>query len=666
MWTTSAPLGDAAQYWDQLFQEWIVPAGRLAGPLLIIFAGLFIIASVATRAVPIGVRMWPRPSSWIFVTGVLVILAASAVPTVVMPMRNWPRTFGNWGLAGALALAGIVLVAFGMATRLRLRVDVRDAAGQPDLSAADYVLARLERLGADRPRGLHHPQQTDVMGLPDNAVETLPEGKVLSALFKLVYTIIPLMPWRATAAWLDEDRLSVTLSRNGRLINATVVSRSVLGLPASEKRKADAGATSSPVRAELLTGAAAFVLLELADKVTALKRGLCGASRWESLTLQVLATDPKPEPAPEADLRFLATAVDRDPFNGLAKFAYLVNRCGYTSVAAEQKQLATAMRDMHLRLMQGGEVEKGSEALEMRVLFAEGAAWLNAHLLESDESAFRAARTASKTLLQLCERHKNKKKIKGFVAEMGLSAGFLWQCVTVSAKPPRPSNPDIGGIATEWTDKHELSLQAHYDRACQRVAKDDPDLEGALRDLHLALALESLRRWAVEDPSLVVLRADDRFWRAAGQPRVKVFTDLGLVKPHVKKLAGAGIHTARQLGDRTESGADRIELGVYLGVAVQEVVRLHGLARMSTCAPGLAAHLEWVDLLVAVGVDSPDELQHQLGNDLAGLHQKLHDLAEKRGMQPPGPEELATWKSPPSVPTDNGHAELAGSVPAPD
>jgi hypothetical protein len=636
MVTTAAPLVDAVLYWNELFAQWIAPAGRLAGPFLIVFLALFIVASVGTRLVPAATRIWPVLPTCLFVGGLLLLLLASALPTLVMPLRRWQIGWGNWAFVASVAITGVVVLALGMATRLRIRVDVRDKSGQPDLSAADYVLARLERLGSDRPRGLQRPQQTDVMGLPENAVDTLPEGKVLSALFKLVYAIIPLMPWRATASWLDSDRLSITLARNGRLVNATVVSRLALGLPGA---KSDDEQSADPLRAKLLTGAAAFVLLELSQKAPALRNGLSGASRWDSLTLQVLATDPKPEPEPESDLRLLAQAVDRDPANSMAKFAFLTHRCRYSADADEQRRFANAMSGLVLRLAPSGTVQTGSEALEMRALFAEGAAWLNAHLLRDDGDALSKAAGATRMLLKRCDEHASG-KIQGFVAEVGPSAGLLWRCVVAADRAV--FDKDVDKIATRWAEKQELSLLAHYDRACERMAIEPADVAGALEDVHLAMALEPMRAWALQDPSLKELRKRDEFWATAGQPRVTGFTDLQSVKPHATKLEAAGIHTARQLGQRTASREDKVEFSVYLGVSFQEIVRLHRLARMA-CSTTYLIEQPWlVDLLITVGVDSCQELQHRLNTDETRLRRALRDAADRRGIttELPASEEM--------------------------
>lgn len=636
MVTTAAPLVDAVRYWNDLFAQWIAPAGRLVGPFLVVFLALFVVASVATRLVPATTRIRPSLPTCLFVGGLVLLLLASALPTMVMPLRQWQVGWGNWAFVASVAIIGVVVLAFGMATRLRIRVDVRDKSGQPDLSAADYVLARLERLGSDRPRGLQRPQQTDVMGLPDNAVDTLPEGKVLSALFKFVYAIIPLMPWRATASWLDSDRLSVTLARNGRLVNATVVSRPALGLPAA---KSGDDQSADPLRAKLLTGAAAFVLLELSQKAPVLKNGLSGASRWDSLTLQVLATDPKPEPEPESDLRLLAQAVDRDPANCMAKFAFLAHRCRYSADADEQRRFAKAMSDLVLRLAPGGTAQTGSEALEMRALFAEGAAWLNACLLRSDGDALSKAAGATRTLLERCDAHASG-NIEGFVAEIGPSAGLLWRCVVAADRGE--SNEDFDKMAKRWAEKQELSLLAHYDRACERMATEPADVAGALEDLHLAMALQPMRAWALQDPSLKELRKRDEFWATAGEPRVTAFTDLQPVKPHAAKLKAAGIHSARQLGERTASRQDKVEFGVYLGVSFQEITRLHRLARMA-CSTAYLIEQPWlVDLLITVGVDSSQELLHRLNTDENRLRQALRDAADRRGIttELPAREEM--------------------------
>jgi hypothetical protein len=659
MWTTAAPLEDAAGYWNTLFAQWIWPAGQLVGPLVITFFALCAVASIATRLVPVSVPTEPRLPARTAVAGLVLIAAASAAPALVMPLRSKEVSWASWSSVAVVAALGVGLLAYGMATRLRIRVDVRDAAGQPDVSAADYVLARLERLGADRPRGLQRPQHTDVMGLPDNALDTLPENKVLSALLKLVYAIVPLMPWRATVAWLDADRLSVTLWRNGRLVNATVVSRPALGLPAAQQGDQQA---ADSLRARLLTGVAAFVLLEVADKASVLRRGLCGASRWDALALQVLANDPKTQSEPDSDLRLLARAVDRDPGNHMAKYAFLVLRCRYSPDPGEQRSFAKAMSALVCRVspQRAAEeravlletcalvdeqeattldkpslpAEEGFEALEMRALHAEGAAWLNAHLLQPDPSALRSAARAARALLERCDRYASG-QIKGFVKEIGPTAGFLWQCVVGANRTLGEEKFDRQ--AQRWSEAQDMSLYAHYDRACARLVAEEPDLDGALEDLHLACAAPELQEWASQDPSLENLRKRGEFWAAIGRPRATAFTDLEPIKPHVPKLVAAGIHTAGQLRRHTASRHDKVELSVYLHVTVQEVTRLHRVAALVSRSDYLAARPWLVDLLISSGVDSRRELRRRLG-DANELREALQKLADDRGIDEKLPE----------------------------
>lgn len=96
-----------------------------------------------------------------------------------------PWSVWLWTLSVAFWVVGTVLVAEGRGQKLRLQINVRNAAGQTDTNGSDYVIARLQDLGSAQPRGVEIPEQTDVTALPEDALTSLPQGRIAIALFNV-------------------------------------------------------------------------------------------------------------------------------------------------------------------------------------------------------------------------------------------------------------------------------------------------------------------------------------------------------------------------------------------------------------------------------------------------------------------------------------------------
>jgi len=252
-----------------------------------------------------------------------------------------------WVVTAAVACLGLVLVAVGRGHALRLLVQVKKGKDD-DASGTAYVLARLQELGTSPPEGLKMPQQLDVDNLPTEALTSLPTGRLAAALASVLKVISPAIPWKAVVEGEENSsRVVVTLTRNGSVVRTALVDAdgflpkpgSSGGSAASPEHgdKGDEGAAKqgSADRGDLLTAAAAVVLTELARIHRQLEAGLCGASRWESVAAQVVATKP-PSTTGGSELRreLLAYAVQADPPNALAQLA-LASLLGEDASSAE-------------------------------------------------------------------------------------------------------------------------------------------------------------------------------------------------------------------------------------------------------------------------------------------------------------------------------------------
>jgi hypothetical protein len=599
--------------------------------------------------------------------------------------------WGLWILALVAAALGVYLVAAARGQDLRLQVAARTATGQADPDAADYVIGRLEALGSGRPRGLEIPQQTDVTALPDQALSALPQGRIAAALSKVLQAaIVPAVPWRATVSKLNDDTAAVTLTRNGRLADAVVISRPLLALPPIpvEGKGKERDDKIARAYAQLLTAAAAFILLRLSDRHHDLKKGLCGAHQWQSVAGHVLATEKPLAEDPGAQKALLAVAVDTDPNNALACVAHIHLLGRQADDWEGQQRFALAMQveyEQHFSKLSEQqppkEPKKGFEALQLRMLFSIAAAWLNCYLLleKKDEDVWGNARNAASVLVRRLDRLGKDPvasvlKLEDFVTEMRSVAGYL--CLGIhdeTGQGNRHKLPeDVLRLAEAWTSAEPpppLSLKAMYDRACWRAEKagaaNTQQLTKALDDLELAVGLEDLRLWARDDPAFEALRQDvdelpgctgddaasrknreqalavrRRYRRLVGDKAPSDLLDLLPFAELAPKLHALGIHDAKQLDKRTRTWLQRRRLARQVGIGTPVVERWRRLAKLAQIVGETPSDSKVISLLLAENVDSPDALRRRKA---AELHKQLRKAATSRDVIPPTKKTIEEW-----------------------
>ena len=617
---------------------------RLVLPFFAVLLVLLILARLATRLLPLDIRELQQDGArrLIWWLGLLLLVASALAVTVLAAGIAPGRPLLVWVEAGVVAGVGIGLVAVAAGMRLSLQVEASNATGQPDPAAVGYIVARLRALGTAPLRGLEVPMQTDVTQLPSDALTTLPEGRVAAALFRLLRVVLPTVPWHANVAVMDSARAAVRVTRNGRAAKAVIISRPALGLspaPGDGQQSEDA----SRARAELLTGAAAFILVTLSEGHPQLKEGLCKATQWNSLTLQVLATE-KPLADDEARARAaLARAVDVDPSNHSARIAYL-HHFGRQGSPDDRKRFAESMDEEYILAFPDGRVASGFEALQLRILFSRAAGWLNIHLLERDETAWRKALDAARQLITYLEERirldrPEDRWLKEFAASMQPAARYLWNGVvatTPSNIAERP-NPIIDQTP------EPLSLHARYERACWQAEAQDGNTEAALRDLELSVGLEELRTSARQDPSFALLRDDKRFKTLLYEPAPSDFLALAPFATHRDELAALGIAEPEQLHEHTASTLRRWRLARHLRVDAMVVEHWHGVAALAMLDQDLRS-VPLLDLLLTVQVDSPAAL-HAAADDerIEQFIERLHKEARDRVVVAPTRQSVEKW-----------------------
>lgn len=230
-------------------------------------------------------------------------------------------------LAVLSAAVGIWLAAWLLATRLRLDIVVKGADGTVSSTGVGTVVALLSELGAERARGIEVPRGADVTAL-EGAFSTLPDNAFLRTIKGLLVSVGGVTPWTATVEG-DAASRSVSIRRNGHTVDSAVIDvaaivPSVPGGPETQAATATTGAETSAAEPDAsLRLAAAFILLTLAKKHRAIGSGLAGATRWESVGLQYIASSDLSGASDSARRRaLLAAALNRDPANLSAQLAY--------------------------------------------------------------------------------------------------------------------------------------------------------------------------------------------------------------------------------------------------------------------------------------------------------------------------------------------------------
>ncbi|MFC6422546.1 hypothetical protein [Ornithinimicrobium tianjinense] len=134
----------------------------------------------------------------------VVALLGGVVALAVLDVRIGRPALLLVGVAAAVCAAA--LVALEMATRLRLSISVRDAEGGVRESELTHLVALLEEMGGDGPRGLEVPRGADVTALTDSVITTDPTGKVLKALWAAWKLLVGPIPWLVVVDQDDQDR----------------------------------------------------------------------------------------------------------------------------------------------------------------------------------------------------------------------------------------------------------------------------------------------------------------------------------------------------------------------------------------------------------------------------------------------------------------------------
>lgn len=290
----------------------------------------------------------------------VIALLATTLVTVALWLFWWNQAYPRLLLASSVAIAlTVVITAVSYGQNCRLQVQALSTTGQSEEQSTDFFLARIQTLGRERNQGMTASSASSAMtSLLSQDLSTIPAGPIMGTVARIVFALRPDMTWRAQLTRFDDSRVSMRLSRNGRLAATTIFSRADLGLAPVNAGSAGgdaaakkSGPTVDQAGAQLVTGAAAFVLLHLSTVYPEYRRGLCGATNWKSVTLEAIAQSEALSVGEDCP-SLLRIALDLDPGNGRARYGYISRRAGDLPEGASYDKIRIDMfRDLKRRAL---------------------------------------------------------------------------------------------------------------------------------------------------------------------------------------------------------------------------------------------------------------------------------------------------------------------------
>jgi tetratricopeptide (TPR) repeat protein len=634
----------ARDYWNQIVTNTLVPLGQFFLWLLAVFAGiylLYLLTRVAARWLP--VRAMPSLRRIIKVLAFIsFVLAAALVGCTVYAgisgHHSGPASGGWWLVlliaSGVLIMIGCLLSAWCLRSGTGVQFSVTNKSGSTDNAACAFLAGCLNSLGTAPPRGFELPEGTDVTSLT-SVLTLLPGGGMLSALTGFLLARVQVTPWNAIVTLIDDDQFLVTLHRNGRLVETVLADRESLFFSSTISGQGSASSSAFVQAIDqcgLLTIAAAIILVNMAkaDTHSPLKTGLNGATSWESVAGQVLATSEGFNGNVDLSKALLVRATDVDLTNLAARVAKVIvdgrraSDKGSREVFADQMSALADLPEL---------AQRGYEALRLRVLYSSAAGWSNVYLDdETSESLDKARDRAAKLIdflynMTTARRSDLRRTIKPLAVSVQTEAYILWTALAAFAKLRSeefslPASEAIRDAFCSWEPKGPQSSSINYAEACLEAAKED--YNKALEKLRKAVGVDDdLRMWARHDPSfskLSKIRAQ-KFLAIVGDRPPESFTQIGPLAKYTNQLSDIGVHDAGDLVFMTSDGTELKLFAQAVGVSQLVASRWRNIAGLANIPGG--PDLGQLNLLVEAGVDSVKALQAAVGKDIDQLVRDL-------------------------------------------
>ncbi|MBB4890390.1 hypothetical protein [Streptomyces netropsis] len=435
----------------------------------------------------------------------------------------------------ALTVIGVLLTAAALGQNLRLQVEVQQSDGSVNAASSDYLLARMKGLGTETRRSLRKststPGNSPLSQIPVEELSVLPAGKFVGPLIRLFFALRPDLTWRARVTLVDGNRVAISLSRNGQHAASAVFSRPDLRLPEDPDQER--------AKAQMLTGAAAFILVQLSAVHEELQDGLYGASQWKSVALQVIASSKsllaEDGTRNATKVGLLAKAVDEDPQNELALFEYLWAAYGLqlheeTDFGGFARAIYAQYDRSEVSKKKARDGDEGWMPLKIRILYSIVTQWLNGYgpvdAGDTDPDADRTekdkVRDYAAELDRLCDPSKvawKGKELQHQQAAMHPLARNLLDSLKALLDPLKEGQV----TAIHSHEGPPASPRLAYDHACTHMLiarrsglsaeARQQQMEYAIEDLRYAIVTEDDKKEALGDPCLTGLQSDPRFRR---------------------------------------------------------------------------------------------------------------------------------------------------------
>ncbi|MDT0214030.1 hypothetical protein Q9R29_09040 [Rothia sp. ARF10] len=598
--------------------RWLVQAGRV---LTVVTAGVALVVGGAPRS-----GRWPRLTSVPSWAGVAILagLGADQLWDVLDGESEW-RTPLWIALSLLTAAVGVWLAAWLLATRLRLDVVVKGEDGSLSTTGVGTVVALLSELGAERTRGIEVPRGADVTAL-EGAFSTLPDNVVLRTLKGLLVSLGGVTPWTATIEGSAASR-SVSIRRNGQAVDSAVIDVAALvpAVTSTAESDSNAGSTSPAAsQAEATDGdsstvepdaslrlAAAFILTTMSTKHSAIRRGLAGATRWESVGLQYIASADLTKPSDAARRRaVLAAALNRDPGNLSARLAY---RHALDRESTDRKTL-----ELYRDWLRTFAKEEGlTRGLRLRATYTRAVIATNAAFAGGRATGGGAA------IAEALEDHRaiavtvrDTDPERHLVDELEDRLQGLDYLLGQRDEKPAPNSPTgMYNVGCALASRHDLEVPDSQSNAGKAV--DDPE---AVVWLRRAQETPLDRDWYRTDPQIAEFRKR-AFFRSSFLPAPNEdFLDAALVAPYAGSLHKAGRAHPRLLAGALPSvvaaGAaiDRAQAATLIRLAEVHASLVAYRETAAVASGGEAARplevwaVELLDRFVAQGRPSLDDL----------------------------------------------------------
>ncbi|WP_327286617.1 hypothetical protein [Streptomyces sp. NBC_01205] len=402
----------------------------------------------------------------------------------------------------ALTVIGVLLTAAALGQNLRLQVEVQQSDGSVNAASSDYLLARMQGLGTETRRSLRKststPGTTPLSQIPVEELSALPAGKFVGPLIRLFYALRPDLTWRARVTLVDGNRVAINLSRNGQHAASAVFSRPDLHLPKDPDQER--------AKAQMLTGAAAFILVQLSAVHQKLQEGLYGASQWKSVALQVIASSKsllaEDETRNATKVGLLAKAVDEDPQNELAQFEYVWAAYGLqlheeTDFGGFARAIYAQYDRSEVSKEKALDGDEGWMPLKIRILYSIVTQWLNGYgsvdAGDADRTEQGKIRDYAAELDRLCDPSKvawKGKELQHQQAVMHPLARNLLDSLKALLDPLKEGQV----TAIHSHEGPPASPRLAYDHACTHMLiARRTDLSAEARQQQMKYAIEDLR-----------------------------------------------------------------------------------------------------------------------------------------------------------------------------